>query len=154
MKPRFSILTLLSITAYAALAIVSLTEPMSIPAQLSVYAYMGLLVFASLFAATEGVRTSRGIFSAAFVACSLAYGIVEAGSGQVVRYGSFDLPHSYIVPMFIRDDLSDVSEAMTSEILRIFLAMHCSVVFGAFGGVLALWRYRVMVRREDEEQTP
>jgi hypothetical protein len=165
MKPTFSILTVLGFTAYAGLAFASFRDAYSVAGQLSVYAYLGMLAYAAIVAASERATSPRGAFAGAFLGLAIAYSIVDVGPGQLLQGSpALDLPHSHIVDLIVGPEpttqvmFGDDGGAMALRVLerqevRYISSMHFSVLFGLLGGCLALWRYRVQERWAKRENS-
>lgn len=139
MKPRFSILTLLGITAYVAVNVAAFARPTTI--WISIAFWIAFVVIVALLVAASGRTSNQSVFARGMLLGVLVYDVLrrwEPGSW-------FGWEWSY----FRVDSHSELFEVMAN---RQTLAMQSSqLAFGLLGGCLALWRYRRNERREKQE---
>lgn len=157
MKPRFSILTLLGSTAYIAVAMAAFRDPYSIAYVTNIWAWLAVLVYAVIAASSGGVERTR-VFAIAFAACAVLYTLADWHL-QSLSDDSVDMPSQFLVDPIAGPPIRSwgeedcelekvvVQEEFRKDIRRL-VGMNSSLVFGVLGGVLALWRYRVLERRE------
>jgi hypothetical protein len=163
MKPRFSILTLLGVTAYVGLSIAAIRDPLSIWSSISFLAWFGVVTFIGIYALIE--KGPRAAYFGGMFVTILAYSVaasVEANVGEN-DWGSrlidqIAMPHNWLHeyigntkdPEFMLSR-KDVLDHLTYRVARRWSVTQCSLVFGMIGGCLAFWRYRVLERREKEQ---
>lgn len=157
MKPRFSILTLLGITAYVAVNVAALQKPDSGWTIIVFYTWLAILAFASINAAQPS--SPAAVFSRGFVFVALVYG-ASTFVYRMVTLGQPPLPHIYLTD-FIHSLMTGDGRGprfdpfAASPALALYLVPfhNVSLIFGLFGGSLALWRYRRLERRELQEKS-
>ncbi len=134
MKPKFSILTLLVITAYVAVnAAAFRSELMLYVAQCQWHA----IVFA-LIVVAAGRTTPQTVFARG---CLLTF---------LLTFGALIIEAFPVVTMLvvaITDSLKETGGPGPYQVT----AASFSLVFGLLGGCIALWRFRVLERRATEK---
>lgn len=163
MQPRFSILTLLGITAYAGLSIAAIREPLSIWSSISFLVWFGVVTFIGVYDLIE--KGSRAAFASGMIVTVLSYSAAAAVEANVGEndWGSrlidqIAMPHNWLHdyignakdPEFMLSK-KDVLDRLNYRVVRRWSVTQCSLAFGAIGGFLALWRYRVLAQREKPE---
>ncbi|MDZ4780329.1 MAG: hypothetical protein SGJ19_08760 [Planctomycetia bacterium] len=137
MKPRFSILTLLGITAYLALVIAGLLSEVWNVVAIAVWAIGTLL----LFAVVTGQASGQVQFARGFVAGLTWSGITFLFTVKLWQRWLYDAANA------LRESFNttlNISELET-HILQL-IATAIGLVFGT----LACWRYRVLERRANQ----
>lgn len=163
MKPRFSILVLLGITAYVAVNVAAICDPQSIWMKASVVGWV--LVLVHLTVVSLDVTKHQGVTVArAVLACALLYLFVCNG-----RVFQESVPDDWLAEFLvsIRQSYLDsetsgpkyeVLDGTTLELpseyddtkalFRQITVYNTSLAVGIVGGCVALWRHR---RREQRE---
>lgn len=152
--PRFSLLTLLAIVSYIALACAAFYDTFSPGAVLSVYAFIGLLFSTAVDGACEPT-TKHGVFSRAFFGCAIAYLVIFWMPGHLV-FGNpwFFVPHFQFALFYSGNETSggspftiNVAQDIARQNVENLAALHFSAAFGVLGGAIAFWRRQTLERR-------
>lgn len=162
MKPRFSILALLGFTAYSAVAIAGLVDPDSIWNSMCFYLWLLLLVGLAVLASTSSPPQSN--FAACCLAVTLIYTIAavvahcEDGGYWMALIGTGEesehtwMPHLFAIDLFQLAhptfDFEDEQFFPWNARMYRWAVCNTSLAFGLLGGYVALWRYRVLERRQ------
>ncbi len=159
MKPRFSILTLLGITAYVAVNVAALQRPGTGWSNVAFFMWLAILVIAAIHAAQESSGIT--VFARGMVLVTLVYGAATFVY-RMVHFDQPPLPHVYVAGVIQR--LTSESPypkdrfwfdpfAVGTSNLQVYLVafQNVSLALGLLGGSLALWRYRVLERRAAKE---
>ncbi|MDZ4783191.1 MAG: hypothetical protein SGJ19_23335 [Planctomycetia bacterium] len=139
MKPKFSILTLLGITAYVAVAIAGVVSPVGHYVGLGLWAVGTLMVFV----VATGVASDRVIFSRGFVAGS-TWGLLMLMLNLTWE------SHFYEAAEALRRMLTSPIDSRTIELNLMQFSVTC---IGLLTGYLALWHYRWQERRAKKEKS-
>ena len=148
MKPRFSLLALLSITAYIAVAIAAILFPESPWYYVFILAW--LLVIARLLVAACGPPSRSSYPARVVLAGTLTYFLVAAASGGQ----NSSLPHAWIVqsllghpvPSVIHNNLLTYPNGQVRSYFRVgteesridqFALCHTALLFGAIAACMA-----------------
>ncbi len=155
MKPRFTILTLLGVTALVAVAARGVADPATPWSTVLLYAW--LLVMVVLGVEASASRPPRSTFAAGTLLGTLTYiglVVISVDDQSLIDREHFVLPHHFVHLVF---DLR-TTEAVWAEWDDVGLAWHraalaiTSLAFGLLGGTLALWRHHRLERREQQEK--
>ncbi|MDZ4780127.1 MAG: hypothetical protein SGJ19_07745 [Planctomycetia bacterium] len=156
MKPRFSILALLGVTAYLAVAAAGLIYPLSIWNTLSFCLWIAVLAALAIEGANSnsgGSTFARGMLATCliYVAVATLYEGRDYVDERFLDSEKRAMPHYAILLMSPepRWEYEDYGE-LNLKLYRCGVA-NASFNFGLLGGSLALWRYRVLQRRPKEQ---
>lgn len=150
MKPRFSILMLLGVTAYAGLTAGAFTRPLSILPYIHFAVVVVMMMGAVVIAC--GRPSHSSVFCRGFVLLTILSFLFrfwkpnDVESVYCLNSLSWNLYELMVGPSRSRQ-LSD-DEVTTALRLGTILTMNVQLAFGVLGGTLALWRFRVLERRE------
>ncbi len=140
MKPRFSILTLLGVTAYVAMNAAAHAQPLTYLPYGAYYLAVAMLVHLIVIAA--GPTTERSVFARGLLlAVALTNAIQFWEPEELLLYGRGASTFTY-TPDTVQS--KDTRQALVSQ--------NTHLVFGIVCGSLALWRYRRLERRAKETQ--
>lgn len=150
MKPRFSILTLLGVTLWAAMSFAALKYPSSAWSFAVVCAFGVVLLAASVAAAQP-----RSVFSRGFLFAAIAYSSVSLANEALWDIPGGRLPHHFFAQI-VTGELPPGTAVGSEEhfdfvfrenqSLRVGFC-NASLAVGFVGDSLALWRYRVLERQ-------
>lgn len=152
MRPHFSILGLLAVTAYIALAVGGLRSPLSLAGSIALYGWLALMFTLSVSA--SGASSRRSAFARAALAASIAYiaaSHFQRSPDYPQRGVVFELPHRLIYliefddrppfrqfPFNVRVTEGKLDVSIYRE--RVATA-HGSLLFGLLAGCIATWRF-------------
>lgn len=136
MKPRFSILALLGVTAYVAVLFAGFLQPVWI----TVSQWMIYVVNAAFIIVAAGKASSSSVFARGMI---LAIGVF---AGQI--YSGTPLAQM-LTPVFFYIEHYYPRGSEEQAHLYGVIAWQFYFVIGAAVGCLALWRYRVLERRQN-----
>lgn len=157
MKPRFSILALMGVTAYVAVVVAAINTPTNqVVNAMAFYCWLAATIALAVLGAQS--TSAVTVFARGCLFTSLIYFVV-GWSGI-----DFLLPGPEMPNQYLSEWLSDRAKGMTppagsskhqhefyaSEYIWRHMLHNCSLAFGLVGGCLALWRYRVLERRAKE----
>jgi hypothetical protein len=148
MKPRFSILTLLGITAYVAVNAAAIASPLSGLVLLVLVLWTGIVCAVASVAAQSNSSTAvaaRGTFFGV-----LTY-FVAAWVDETWYTSDYRLPHFYVGEV-LSDNVARSHYGVIGEMYRLAF-LNVSLIFGLLGGSLALWHYRRQERRANQEKS-
>ncbi len=152
MKPRFSILTLLGVTAYVALNAAVAVRPTSAWSAILFYAWLIIMLKQCLNAASD--TSSNAVFARATLCGTIVYtvaALVESYA-SVVQPGDLSLPHNaiyWIVLSLTEDDADSLMKVIPQRVGYFqWILLNSGLACGLFVGSLALWRYRRLERRD------
>ncbi len=137
MKPRFSILTLLGITAYVALNVAAFRSRLTCNIAQCVW---WVLVFYTLIVAV-GRTTTRTVFARAFLASML------------IAFGAIAFEFWPFVIELIADIAETLAEPDPTMGKSFLFACNVCLGFGLLCGSLAIWNYRRQERRANQEKS-
>ncbi len=160
MKPRFSILTLLGITLWAAVTLAAWTDPLSEWPFAVLCTWCVILVTIATVAAQS--VSSQTVFARGMLFATFVYGMATWAEEEWLTR-EHRLPHFSLgelvsgatppIPAVSRPlSIFDEFPWGTGESLLVAFC-NVSLAFGLLGGCLALWRYRVLERREQQEKS-
>ena len=157
MKPRFTILTLLGVTAYVAVNIAGISNPLSNWFQAAVLAFYVTMIYLTVRSMEPATNVHVKI-ARVILACSFLYYYIGTSRGGA--------PHEWLAELLL--SLRDVSadplyEELNGRLIELpprddsemrvrrLVYFNTTLVAGIAGGAIALWRYRVLERREKHE---
>lgn len=179
---KFSILTLLAATGYSAIVFAALAQPDSWWRHVFTVAWFFAIVYA-LALATDSANRRKSMFGRVVLGGTVAYLllIAVARSMPLSSQGTDLWPHQWLVNWLSDDALGQLRQVRIPAPPRIgrtspgipigtsgwdpadliqrlarletVSAMITALAIGLLGGCLALWRYRVLERREKKEQS-
>ncbi len=148
MKPRFSIIDLLSLTAWVGITIAALATLSPSWTYGVLWTWVGVLVWNGANAAQPSA--ARTVFASGLLYATLIY---SAASAATARYGILpgvvQMPHTLLAEAIVGPMPSTEGSLATTEYLDriitdeyvvIILFANTSLAFGLIGGCLALWR--------------
>jgi hypothetical protein len=148
-KPRFSILAILGLTAYVAVAAYALSQQTIASAALQLYAWFAVVLWIGItaFAGSPAARAFAGAFT---VAC-LAYVAIAIVGGRGMSL--LDTPDEWMPHIWLRTAIVEkfgLSQRgpVAYHTFYPWTVTNTSLIVGLVGGVLGRWRYRVLEGRE------
>ncbi len=143
MRPQFSLLAILLLTAYAAMLAAAVADAESLWMEVCMYVpFIAILLCCNVAAFSRG---NRRWFAVGTIAGSLAY-----IGATAALHGTIPLPHEMIVEAIWTKYVTNESFGASVSLMRyglLLLASHISLACGGLGGCLALWCYRRHERR-------
>lgn len=140
MKPRFSILTLLGITAYVAISFAGVLSKTWFFIASGVWS----IAMLALFALAIRERSAQVIFARGFVCGGMLF--------VLLFIGNLDFAEELL--RFIRNIVDDSTNvAINSRATESLIIQSVATLLGTAIGTTALWRYRVLERREQQRTT-
>lgn len=149
MKPRFSILMLLGITAFVGVSIAAFLQPLSIWIQVAFYA--AAIVMLGVLVVACGRTSGQSVFCRGMICSVMMFTVFrmwEPVTPSISRTRLWDRPFTYYTGDSVVVSIPPSREWLDTANNHARLAMQSvQFVFGILGGSLALWRYRVLERR-------
>jgi hypothetical protein len=146
MRPRFSLFTLLAVTAYLAVALAGLMFPQSVWNAMIVHGWALLVAWMGIIAFSE--RSAKSAFAGAFVVTVLAYAAASIFDPltpllALSAESRPRMPHELVFRWLARQMSPATREFWDHETAyRRWALANCSLACGVLGGCLAAWRYR------------
>ncbi|MDZ4780125.1 MAG: hypothetical protein SGJ19_07735 [Planctomycetia bacterium] len=136
MKPRFSILTLLGVTAYVAINAAAF-QSLAVCA-VARWLWWGLM-FLVLIVAT-GRTSGRTVFARGLLLSVL------------FAFTAITYHNAHLWPLlnWLENLTNTLAGTSADEDVYFLVITNATLAFGLVGGALSLWRYRVLERREKE----
>jgi hypothetical protein len=149
MKPRFTILTLLGVTAYVAINTAAFLNPVPILSYLQFALAVTLVLAATVEAA--GPSSARAVFCRGFVAATVLYGVFQLWEPSFYQAGRGALTFWVDITMFSEHTLMTEADMLAASRQSTIVGVNVFMTAGLAIGFLALWRYRALERREKNE---
>jgi hypothetical protein len=149
MKPRFSILSLLNITAYAATVAAAIAYPDSIWWMVN----LGLLLVIMMWWLAEAIdgRGVQSVFAGWLIASALIYFLVAAfdgssfGDSRRTSGPRLPLPHRLLEQL--GEPVATIGGPKAHPVVEGIAMANTSLACGLLGGSFFAWRYRVRERQ-------
>jgi hypothetical protein len=149
MKPRFSILSLLGVTAYIATVAAAIAYPDSIWWLVN----LGLLLVIMIWWLAEAIdgRGVQSVFAGWLIASALIYFIVAAfdassvGNSRRPSGPRLPLPHRLLEQL--AEPVATIGGPKAHPVVEAVAIANTSLACGLLGGAFFAWRYRVRERQ-------
>ncbi len=154
MKPRFSILGLLALTAYIAINVAAFLEPRTyLPHVAFFLAFAILIVLVVLAARPSG---GRSVFAKGMLLTILVFSMMRELEPVIPdtaagAYLQFEYIYLFENPLDERSTLPNFDRAIATSNRVQICRLNTHFVVGVCGGLLALWRFRAYEQRRRGE---